>query len=46
MPDWTLLEDANDLADFLEATGRTVPRARWAEEAIAAASASAIEGFF
>ena len=34
-PDRMLLEDANDLAGFMELTGRTIPRSRWAEEAIA-----------
>jgi hypothetical protein len=35
MPDLMLLEDANDLLDFLEVTGRTIPRTQWAEESIA-----------
>jgi hypothetical protein len=43
---WILLEDANDLADFLEATGRTVPRSKWADEAIAAQQAAQMEGLF
>lgn len=46
MPDYLLLEDANDLADFLEATRRTVPRARWADEAISAAIEAQMEGMF
>jgi hypothetical protein len=41
-----LLEDAEDLCDFLEATRRTVPARRWAEEVIAAAQAAAVEGIF
>jgi len=41
IPDLILLEDANDLVLFLEATGRTVPRRRWCEEAIEEAN----EGF-
>ena len=41
-----LLEDAEDLCDFLEATRRTVPAARWATEVIAAAQAEQIEGIF
>jgi hypothetical protein len=36
MPDLILLEDANDLIDFLEETCRTIPRAKWAEESKAA----------
>ena len=32
-----LLEDAEDLCDFLQATKRTVPANRWATEVIAAA---------
>jgi hypothetical protein len=43
------LADAHDLCAFYEATGRTIPRASWAEESIAAvaeAEAEAqIEGF-
>jgi hypothetical protein len=46
MDNWILLEDANDLCDFLEACGRTVPRSKWADEAIAAATAGAMEGLF
>jgi len=46
MPDVLLLEDANDLCDFLEATKRTVRRAGWAEDSIAAAQAAQWEGFF
>ena len=45
-PPMMLLEDAEDLCDFLEATSRTVPARRWASEAIAAAHAEAIEGLF
>lgn len=39
-----LLEDANDLVDFLEATGRTIPREKWAVESMAAAQSEAMEG--
>lgn len=39
-------EDALDLCDFLEATGRTIPRTKWAIESIAAASAAANESMF
>jgi hypothetical protein len=41
-----LLEDAEDLSLFLLATGRTVRPSRWAEEAIAAAAANAVESLF
>jgi hypothetical protein len=41
-----LLEDAEDLCDFLLATRRTVPASRWAEEAIAAKNAEQIEALF
>jgi hypothetical protein len=46
IPDFMLLEDANDLVDFLEATRRTVPRRLWADEVIAAARANQLEGLF
>ena len=46
MPPMMLLEDAEDLCDFLLATRRTVRPTRWAAEAIAAAQADAIEGLF
>jgi hypothetical protein len=46
MPDFVLLEDVHDLADFLEATKRTVRRASWAEESIAAANMREVEGLF
>jgi hypothetical protein len=32
--DWILLEDATDLARFLEVTGRTVPSSTWTDEAV------------
>jgi hypothetical protein len=41
-----LLEDAEDLCDFLLVTGRTVRPSKWAVEAIAAASAQEVEGLF
>jgi hypothetical protein len=43
LPPIILLEDANDLSDFLEFTGKTIPRRMWASEAIAAAEAAAAE---
>jgi hypothetical protein len=46
MPPMMLLEDAEDICDFLEATKRTVRAARWAEEAIAAGEVAALEGLF
>ena len=46
LPPLVLLEDMNDLCDFLEATERTIPRRLWAAEAIAAAEAKALEGLF
>ena len=45
-PPMLLLEDAEDLCDFLVAAKRTMPPSRWAAEAVAAASAEAIEGLF
>jgi hypothetical protein len=45
-PPMMLLEDAEDLCDFLEATCRTVPARRWAAEAVTAANVDAIEGLF
>lgn len=44
--DDVLLEDAHDLIDFLEATGRTIPRHKWAEESIRAIAARKNEGIF
>jgi hypothetical protein len=46
MPPMLLLEDAEDLCDFLLATWRTVRPSRWAVEAIAARNADEIEGLF
>jgi hypothetical protein len=46
LPPFVLLEDANDLVDFLEVTGRTVPRTRWTVEAIRAAAIAANEAIF
>jgi hypothetical protein len=40
------LEDAVDLADFYEATGRTIPRNRWATEAMAAVQRRNLEAIF
>jgi hypothetical protein len=45
-PPMMLIEDAEDLCDFLLATRRTVPPSRWAEESIAAAAIEQIEGMF
>ena len=41
-----LLEDAEDLCDFLQATGRTIRAAKWASEVIALAQVNALEGIF
>jgi hypothetical protein len=41
-----LLEDAYDLVDFLEYTGRTIPRNKWAVEAIDAAQRASLEAIF
>jgi hypothetical protein len=46
LPPCVLLEDASDLADFLEYAGRTIPRAKWAVESIQAAAAAANEALF
>jgi hypothetical protein len=46
LPDMVLLEDAEDLCDFFEATHRTVRACRWAQEAIAAVSIQQIDGLF
>lgn len=41
-----LLEDAEDVCDFLMVTGRTILPSRWAVEAIAAANIDEVEGLF
>jgi hypothetical protein len=41
-----MLEDANDLCEFYEATGRTIHRSRWATESIAAVQRRQNEGIF
>jgi hypothetical protein len=46
MPPMILLEDAEDIGDFLEATRRTVRASRWADEAIATATAAQLDGLF
>ncbi len=46
MPPMMLLEDAEDVCDFILATKRTIHPGRWAEEAIAANATAAIEGVF
>jgi hypothetical protein len=46
MPPMMLLEDAEDLCDFLLAAKRTVRPSAWAVEAIAARNADQIEGLF
>jgi hypothetical protein len=46
LPDLILLEDAIDLCDFLEATGRTIPRSKWAVESIAAVQRANLEAMF
>jgi len=39
-----LLEDANDICEFLEANGRTIPREKWVAEMIAAELSARNEG--
>jgi hypothetical protein len=46
MPPMILLEDAEDLCDFLQATKRTVLACRWASEVIAAVQVDQLEGLF
>ena len=46
LPPLILLEDANDLLDFFEATGRTIPRTKWAIESIAAVQRRNLEAMF
>jgi hypothetical protein len=46
LPGFVLLEDAIDLCDFLEATKRTIPRARWAVESMAAVARASNESLF
>jgi hypothetical protein len=41
-----LLEDAEDLCDFMIVTGRTIRPSRWAVEAVAAAQVDQLEGLF
>jgi hypothetical protein len=45
-PDLILLEDAEDVCDFIVAARRTIHPSLWAEEAIAAANMREIEGLF
>jgi hypothetical protein len=45
-PPMMLLEDAEDIADFLVATKRTISPNGWADELIAAAVAQQVEGLF
>jgi hypothetical protein len=46
MPQLMLLEDAEDVCDFLTATRRTIQPGHWAVEVIAASEAAALEGLF
>jgi hypothetical protein len=46
LPDFLLVEDANDLIDFLEYSRRTIPRTRWATESVNALNRMAIESVF
>jgi hypothetical protein len=45
IPDPILLEDANDLAAFLEATGRTIDRS-WCDDVVAARNNAFAESYF
>ena len=46
IPPMMLLEDVEDLCDFLQATRRTVQAVKWADEVVAAAAAEQVEGLF
>lgn len=46
IPSMVLLEDAEDLCVFLQATKRTLRASKWAEEVIAAVQAEQVEGIF
>jgi hypothetical protein len=46
LPSPILLEDAIDLCDFFEATRRTIPRSKWADESIAAIQKANHEAIF
>jgi hypothetical protein len=46
MPPMMLLEDAEDLCDFFQVTGRTVRASKWASEVIDLMQAEAVEGLF
>jgi hypothetical protein len=46
MPPMMLLEDAEDLCDFLQVTGRTIRASKWANEVIDLMQAEAVEGLF
>jgi hypothetical protein len=46
LPPMVLLEDAEDLCDFLQATKRTIRAAKWADEVVAAVEAEQVEGLF
>jgi hypothetical protein len=41
-----LLEDAEDICDFLIVTGRTIRPSRWAVEVIAASDIAQLDGLF
>jgi hypothetical protein len=46
MPPMVLLEDAEDLCDFFQVTGRTIRASRWASEVIDLMAAESAEGLF
>lgn len=46
LPPVILQEDADDLLDFYEFTGRTIPRAKWAIESIRAAQRQQHQSMF
>lgn len=46
LPDRMLLEDAEDLAIILEATGRTIPRWRWCDEYVESTNEDWAEAYF
>ena len=45
LPEILLLEDANDVALFLEYAGRVIPRGSWVEEFVVAKRNAAIQQF-
>ena len=46
LPSHILLEDANDLAEIAETSGRWIPREKWVQEIIDAINNNCNQGIF